>query len=154
MEKIMKNRNLSLIVWMCSLLILPTALLAQQMSQYQGLDVVENSIVVVKEKTAQKGVQPAKITEKADQIRRNFNVSIATQFESQGLEEWTVEADDYDAVLVQLNAIPGVKAFPNYVFYRDQLEATPVDLLSRISITANGEPLFPNLQTLYGQEHI
>ena len=150
----MKNTILSLILWICSLLLLPTALLAQQMSQYQGLDVVENSIIVVKEQTAQKGVQPAQITEKADQIRRVYGIPIAKQYERQGLEEWTVDVSDYETVLARLNAIPGVKAFPNYVFHRNQLEATPVDLLSRISITASGEPLFPNLQTLYGPEHI
>ena len=122
----MKNTILSLILWICSLLLLQTALLAQQMSQYQGLDVVENSIIVVKEQTAQKGVQPAQITEKADQIRRNFNISIATQYERQGLEEWTVDTEDYERVLTQLNGIPGVKAFPNYVFKRDDLEATSV----------------------------
>ena len=150
----MKSYITKITFWLFASFILPVSLVAQQPTQYQGLDVVPNSIVVVKDQVAQKGINPSQVSEKASQIQRNFNITIAKEFEKPGVEEWKVDTGDYETVLAQLNAIPGVKAFPNYVFQREELEATPIDLQSRISITSHGEPLFPNLQTLYGPEHI
>jgi subtilisin family serine protease len=127
---------------------------AQVITQYNGTDVVENSILVVREDVASKGISAADQLQKAELIRRNFNIPISKQYDEQGLEEWQVPLEDYSSVLAQLNAIPGVKAFPNYVFKREQLEATPISNELNDYITASEEPSFSALETMYGPEMI
>jgi subtilisin family serine protease len=88
--------------------------------------VKENSIVVKYDDTmiAAKGKAVSPQTLAAD-IRTQFNASIGRTLGAGSVEEWLVSGD-MSAVLNQLNRIPGVTAFPNYVFYRDDMELTPV----------------------------
>ena len=59
-------------------------------------------------------------------VRTQFNASIEKILKS-GTEEWSLTSD-MAAVLDKLNRIPGVRAFPNYVFQRPDVEITPFDL--------------------------
>ena len=84
----------------------------------------------------------------AADIRTQLNAFIGRTLED-GTEEWIIN-NDMSTVLNELNRIPGVRAFPNYVFYRDDLKVTELDFSDQITLTTEGENLFPELQTMYG----
>ena len=115
--------------------------------------VKENSIVVKFDDTMitakHKAVSPKRL---AADVRTHFNASIGRILEN-GTEEWIIN-HDMNTVLSELNRIPGVRAFPNYVFYRDDLKVTELDFSDQITLTTEGENLFPELQTMYGDEII
>ncbi len=113
--------------------------------------VKENSIVVKFDDTmiTAKGKAVSPKTLAAD-VRTQFNASIGRTLDG-SVEEWLINGD-MGAVLSQLNRIPGVRAFPNYVFYRDDLEVTAIDFSDQLTLTSNGENLFPGLETMYGDE--
>lgn len=93
-------------------------------TKYNDTDVVENSIVVWT-----KSVQQKASSGNAGQLLSDTKAKLSAQtgktFPEFGVEEWTISGDMQTA-LDELNAIPGVKAFPNYVFYRDELETEPI----------------------------
>jgi len=145
--KFLKN-----MVYVLMMVVWSIPLYAQVITQYNGADVIENSILVVREDVAIKGISAADQLQRAERIRRNFDIPISKAFDEQGLEEWQVPLEDYSSVLAQLNAIPGVKAFPNYVFKREQLEATPLSNDNNDFITTADGTSFSALETLYGPE--
>jgi hypothetical protein len=116
--------------------------------------VKDNSIVVKYDDTviSVKGKTATPKTMAAD-IRTELNASIGQTIAKQNVEEWLLNGNMASA-LQRLNRIPGVRAFPNYVFYRDELESTPVDFASQIEVGAVGENLFPSFTALYGDELI
>lgn len=115
--------------------------------------VKENSIVVKFDDTMittkHKAVSPKRL---AADVRTQFNASIGRTLEN-GTEEWIIN-HDMNTVLNELNRIPGVRAFPNYVFYRDGLKVTELDFSDQITLTTESENLFPELLTMYGDEII
>lgn len=96
--------------------------------------VKEKSIVVKYDNTMittkGKAVPPQVL---AADIRTQFNASIERTLKS-GAEEWSITSD-MATVLDKLNRIPGVRAFPNYVFHRPDVEIMPFD-----PNTINNEP--------------
>ncbi len=116
--------------------------------------VKENSIVVKFDDTMitakGKAVAPKTL---AATVRTAYNASIGRTIDAQNVEEWIVSGD-MNSVLSELNKIPGVRAFPNYVFYRDEMEVTPFDFSSQLQLVADGENPFPGLETMYGPEII
>ncbi len=86
-------------------------------------------------------------------LRTELNANIGRSIKAQNVEEWLISGDMQSAIN-RLNRIPGVRAFPNYVFYRDELKSTPIDFSNQININAVGETPFPSLTALYGDEVI
>jgi hypothetical protein len=121
---------------------------------YNNNTIKENSIVVKYDNstiTAKgKSVTPKQM---ASSVQAQFNATIGRTIAKQNVEEWIVSAD-MEVVLKQLNRIPGVTAFPNYVFKRDEMEATPFTLDNSYSITESGESFTPSIQTMYGENVI
>ncbi|MBO6792298.1 MAG: S8 family serine peptidase [Balneolaceae bacterium] len=114
--------------------------------------VAENSIVVKISDEAVivkgKAYSPKQMTAT---LRTQLNATIGRTIKAQGVEEWIVSGNMEDAIS-RLNRIPGVQAFPNYVFYRDEMKSTPVDFSNQITINAIGENPFPSLTAIYGDE--
>ncbi|MGB0347006.1 MAG: hypothetical protein ACPGGA_05945, partial [Balneolaceae bacterium] len=116
--------------------------------------VKENSIVIKYDDTIisarGKTATPQSL---AATLMTEINALKGRTIEKQNVEEWILKGD-MGTTLDRLNSIPGVTAFPNYVFYRDEMEIGEIDFASQLSLTPNGENLFPDLETLYGPEII
>lgn len=121
---------------------------------YNNNTIKENSIVVKYDNSTitskGKSVTPKQM---ASTVQAQFNATIGRTIAKQNVEEWIVSAD-MEVVLKQLNRIPGVTAFPNYVFKRDEMEATPFTPDNSYSITEKGQSFTPSIQTMYGQNVI
>jgi len=115
--------------------ILTFSVLAAQESTtlFHGNKVVENSIIVITGKTGLAKSAPNSLKSLASQIASDVK-SIIPQ---RGMEEWTVSGD-MDAALERLNTVPGVTAFPNYVY---DLEPTGKIIKSTDGVPA--DPFFP-----------
>lgn len=103
----------------------------------------DNSIISAKGKTT----TPSAL---AASIRTEINASIGKTIESKNIEEWIVTGD-IKKTLDRLNRIPGVSAFPNYVFKRDKLDVTPFESVLEPTITASGISA-PSIKTTLGPE--
>jgi len=105
----------------------------QSTTMFRGNQVVKNSIVVVTEKAglAKSTTNSMKIL--ASQIATEVKPVIPQR----GIEEWIVSGD-METALKHLNAIPGVKAFPNRVY---ELEPTGKIIKSEDGVPA--DPFFP-----------
>ena len=100
---------------------------------FQGNRIVKNSVVVVRETTGLSKRSSTSLERLADQIA----YEVKSVIPERGLEEWDI-AGDLSGALQRLNAIPGVKAFPNYVY---ELEPTGTIIKSEDGVPA--DPYFP-----------
>ncbi|MBN2601732.1 MAG: S8 family serine peptidase [Candidatus Marinimicrobia bacterium] len=127
----MKKLTQRCIALYISVIIVFSALNAQEsVAMFHGNKVVENSIIVITEKTGLSKSTTNSIKTLASQIASDVK-SIIPQ---RGTEEWIVSGD-MDAALERLNAVPGITAFPNYVY---DLEPT-----GKIIKSADGIPADP-----------
>ena len=109
---ILKQLTLRSIALWISVIFVFSALNAQEsVAMFHGNKVVERSIIVITEKTGLSKNTTNSMKTLASQIADDVK-SIIPQ---RGTEEWIVSGD-MDAALERLNAIPGVTAFPNYVY--------------------------------------
>ena len=97
-------------------------------SEYKGTAVVSNSIVVKIDdsKFKAKGLQTLNET-RIESIRTSFEIGINKVLHTNGIEEWKVKLGDYEEVLEDLNKIPGVNAFPNYIFKRGDYKPVQIE---------------------------
>ncbi|MDR9414821.1 MAG: S8 family serine peptidase [Gracilimonas sp.] len=68
----------------------------------------------------------------ANEFRTEISAVVRESFKYQKVEEWLVSGNMKEN-LEKLNSIPGVTAFPNYIFYRDEMEIKPVEPQSAVS---------------------
>jgi hypothetical protein len=102
-------------------------------TKFNDTDVVENSIVVWT-KVVQQKATAGNTGNLLSSAKTKLSAKVGKTFPEFGVEEWTISGD-MSSALDELNAIPGVKAFPNYVFYRDELETEPIteEMLEKIN---------------------
>lgn len=79
----------------------------------------DDSIISVKGKTTTPGALVAT-------LRTELNANIGKTIKSKNIEEWIISGD-ISSTLNRLNRIPGVTAFPNYVFKRGEMEVQEAD---------------------------
>ena len=95
---------------------------AQNIVQYQDRDVRANSIVVVFDNTTIKAkgnnITPQQL---AASLKNDFDVTVKSSVNNLNAEEWETTGD-IAPLMSRLNKIPGVKAFPNYVFSRPDVQ--------------------------------
>jgi|GEM_PF-754826 len=113
---------------------------------YKGHLVVPQSVVVqVNDNfTIQlKGsaVSPREYTQR---VATSFNARVQSRIPAFGIEEWTVSGD-IENVLGELNAIPGVKAFPNYVFQRPELNQMDMRSIAVVGFSQTPSDAFASL---------
>ncbi len=96
--------------------------IAQNVVQYQDRDVRPNSIVVVFDNTTikAKGINTTP-QQLAASLKNDFDVSVKSSVDNLNTEEWETTGD-IAPLMSRLNKIPGVKAFPNYVFSRPDVQ--------------------------------
>lgn len=87
--------------------------------QYYGNTVEANTVIVVKEDLSQRAA--ARIGE----IQAAYQTSVFDKIGDSGIEAWRFSGD-MDGILSELNSLAGIKAFPNYMYERETLPATPV----------------------------
>jgi PKD repeat protein len=97
-------------------------------SEYKGTAVVSNSIVVKIDdsKFKAKGLQTLNES-RIENIKSSFEIGTNKVLHTNGIEEWKVKMDDYEEVLEDLNNIPGVNAFPNYIFKRGDYKPVQIE---------------------------
>lgn len=106
----------------------------------------DNSVISAKGKTTNPRIL-------AETVKGEIDALVSVSLERQNVEEWSINSD-MESTLKKLNSIPGVRAFPNYVFQREDLEAQDFTLPNKYEITSNGESLYPSLETIYGYDLI
>lgn len=97
-------------------------------TMFQGKEVVSNSIVVV-DKVMQKSGTPTKantVLSALERVKSTYSVRIGKQIAQKDAEEWQISGD-MEKALNELNAIPGISAFPNYVFHRPEVTQKSLD---------------------------
>lgn len=102
--------------------------IAQSVTQYNDRNVRPNSIIVKYDNTTikVKGVTTTP-QQMALTVKNDFNATVKSSFKKWNTEEWEITGD-LSSALSRLNRIPGVKAFPNYVYKRDAMTPTMLDL--------------------------
>jgi len=99
-----------------------------QTSTYNDKLVKSNSIVVKYDNTFTglkgKSVNPLVLLN--DYRAKASGAVVTTRLNNQNVEEWEISGD-IKTTLRELNAIPGVSAFPNYVFEREDLTPEAID---------------------------
>lgn len=89
---------------------------------YNDREVKENSIIVkYDDKTISfkgKSITPQAL---AAEVKAEMNAVVSERLKFQNIEEWKI-AGDLKSSLKKLNKIPGVRAFPNYVFHRQEMD--------------------------------
>lgn len=115
-------------------------------SEYKGTAVVSNSIVVKIDdsKFKAKGLQTLNES-RIESIKSSFEIGTNKVLHTNGIEEWKVKLDDYEEVLEDLNNIPGVNAFPNYIFKRGDYKPVQIENVEH----TNGTELKSFLGSLY-----
>jgi len=108
----MKQLNLKWIALIvCVIFTFSVAAARQSTTMFHGNRIIQNSIVVVTEKSGLAKSTTNSMKTLASQIAAEVKPAIPQR----GVEEWIVSGD-LETALKHLNAIPGVKAFPNYVY--------------------------------------
>lgn len=124
-----------------------------QTTKYNDKLVKSNSIVVKYDDTFAgikgKSIDPLVLLN--DYRDKTPGAVVTTRLKSQNVEEWKISGDIKNT-LRELNEIPGVTAFPNYVFYRDELETSSLSFSDKFTVTPHGET--SSIGTLYGEELI
>lgn len=120
---VQKLLNKGLYLLLVLFLTISTGIRAQiSTTSYNNNLVKKNSIVVTYDNRviSAKG-KTTTPTALAATLRTEVNASIERTIKGRNIEEWTITGD-LEQTLERLNRIPGVKAFPNYVFQRDEME--------------------------------
>ncbi len=130
MKRLMR---LFVILCMSLFLLVSSAVAKESIDYFRGNQIVKNSIVVVTEKTGLAKSTTNSMKTLASQIADDVKPVIPQR----GVEEWIVSGD-METALKRLNAVPGVKAFPNYVY---DLEPTGKIIKSENGVPA--DPYFP-----------
>lgn len=93
-------------------------------STYNDREIVKNSIIVTyDDRTIQakgKTVTPKSL---AEAVKLEVSAVVKTELRFQNAEEWIISGD-LESSLTKLNSLPGVRAFPNFIIRRDELEPT------------------------------
>jgi len=130
----MKQLTQRLMVLFISAVLAFSVLTAQESTaMFHGNKVAKNSIVVITEKTGLAKSTTNSMKALASQIADDVKPVIPKR----GVEEWIVTGD-MEAALEKLNAVPGVIAFPNYVY---EIEPTGKIIKSEDGVPA--DPYFP-----------
>ncbi|MBO6620979.1 MAG: S8 family serine peptidase [Balneola sp.] len=120
----MKKQILKLFLFFGVLFGFTFSTVAQSVTKYKDRDVRPNSIVV---KYDNKEIKAKGLTTTpqlmAASVMNDFEAIVTESLNKFNVEEWEVTGDISD-VLNRLNRIPGVKAFPNYVYSREDLKPT------------------------------
>ena len=91
-------------------------------SRVQGSLVVPNSIIVHVDEAKTKSV--TQLTAKLERVKANYKIETNKYLKEHGIQEWDVQIEDYDDVLSELNSVPGISAYPNYIFKRGDFRAS------------------------------
>ncbi len=120
----MKKQILKLFLFFAILFGFTYNTVAQSVTKYKDRDVRPNSIVV---KYDNKEIKAKGLTTTpqimATSVMNEFEAVVTESLSILNAEEWEVTGD-LSSILNRLNRIPGVKAFPNYVYSREDLEPT------------------------------
>ncbi|MEO9885229.1 MAG: S8 family serine peptidase [Balneola sp.] len=123
----MKKHILKLYLFVGLFLGFTVSTIAQNTIQYKDRDVRPNSIIVKYDDTLIKAkgisITPQQM---AFDVRSQINGSVVTTFKNINAEEWEINGD-LESSLKRLNSIPGVRAFPNYIFHREELSPVMLD---------------------------
>ncbi|MEX2603795.1 MAG: S8 family serine peptidase [Gracilimonas sp.] len=91
-------------------------------SIYKDREVKDNSIIVkYDDRTISAKGNTFTPQALASEVKTDLNAIVQSKLQNQNVEEWIISGD-MEASLKRLNSIPGVRAFPNYVFHRDEIE--------------------------------
>tara|TARA_Y100001935_G_scaffold251458_1_gene253413 strand:- start:24306 stop:29834 length:5529 start_codon:yes stop_codon:yes gene_type:complete len=95
---------------------------AQDVTEIDGRKAVANRVIVKFDSKALNVKGKTISTEElARPVKTKFNAEMVSQLNSMNIQEWSVEGD-LESVLSELNKLPGVKAFPNYIFSREEFD--------------------------------
>ncbi len=108
---------------------IPNSLAQIQTTSYNNQTIKENSIVVKYDNNVisvnGKAIAPQALV---SDVRTQFSASINQRIDKQNIEEWKITGN-MDQILSRLNSLPGVKAFPNYIITREELDTKPVEIV-------------------------
>tara|TARA_R110002124_G_scaffold286888_1_gene469050 strand:+ start:1409 stop:6949 length:5541 start_codon:yes stop_codon:yes gene_type:complete len=123
----MKKHILKIYLFLGLFLALTVNTIAQSTAQYKDRSVRPNSIIVKYDNTEIKAKGKTTTPQQlALTVKNDFNASIKVAFKNLNAEEWDVNGD-LSTILKRLNSLPGVKAFPNYVYKREAMTPTMLD---------------------------
>lgn len=112
----------------CSILLISVDIFAQvtqERAEYKGSLVVPNSIIVHVDEAKTKSV--TQLTAKLERVKANYKIETNKYLKEHGIQEWDVQIEDYDDVLSELNSVPGISAYPNYIFKRGDFEPVKIE---------------------------
>ncbi|MEH0154622.1 S8 family serine peptidase [Limibacter armeniacum] len=72
-----------------------------------------------------------------DQLNLPANVTLSKKFKHNQVEQWDIQEGDMTTLLETLNAQPGIKAFPNYIFQLEEEETTPLVIGSNTTLSTD-----------------
>ncbi|MDD5766556.1 MAG: S8 family serine peptidase, partial [Candidatus Marinimicrobia bacterium] len=129
------SRKLTLLLLIVVFMSTSLLMAGMKTTTFQGKEVVSNSIVVV-DKAMQNFGTPTKasaVLSALEKVKSTYNVRIGKRVAPKGAEEWQISGD-MEKALNELNAIPGISAFPNYVFHRPEVTQRSMDKTSKPTV--------------------
>jgi len=114
-----KPRKVSLLILIVFLLATVSLSAAAKNAIYKDKDIRANRIVVVNNSVLKQLPVKGSLTTKLESARTTYQGTVIKNIPDQGIAEWEITGD-MEKALNTLNAIDGITAFPNFVFYREE----------------------------------